>query len=188
MDDSLVIRSLTLGDVADAQALMIRTLVEDFGDAYDPGTQTDIADIEGWYLRTDGAFMLVAEDTATGQIVATCGLRAGRLKEDQTPAHLSHLVERYRDERVGQFVRVYVLREHRRRRIARALVTAVLDRARAEGYYDRIALHTLPHSPGALPFWQSVGCELVLDDSGGPTRAMFFELPLPGREVASVKG
>ena len=169
------IRDLTAADIPAAQAVMMRSVTEDFGESYNPVIHADIDDIPGWYVVPDGPFLLVAEDTATGEVIATCGVRGGALKEGLSP---EHLVERYRDGRTGQLVRVYVLKEHRRRHIARALVTAVLDRARAEGHYDTIALHTYPHSPGALPFWQSLGCEVVEDDVRGATRTLFFELPL----------
>ncbi|WP_133800907.1 GNAT family N-acetyltransferase [Kribbella caucasensis] len=173
--DGVVIRALTEADIPAAQAIMMRSVIEDFGDSYDPVVHADVDDIAGWYIEPEGPFMLVAEDTAIGEVIATCGIRAGALKEGLSPRHL---VDRYRDGRTGQLVRVYVLKEHRRRHIARALVQAVIDRARQEFYYDTIALHTYPHSPGALPFWQSLGCELVEDDVDGITKAVFFELPL----------
>jgi GNAT superfamily N-acetyltransferase len=173
--EGILIRELTEADIPAAQAVMMRSVIEDFGDSYNPVIHADIDDIPGWYVKPEGPFLLVAEDTATGEVIATCGIRGGALKEGLSP---QHLVDRYRDGRTGQLVRVYVLKEHRRRHIARALVQAVLERARQEGHYDTVALHTYPHSPGALPFWQSFGCEVVEDDVDGMTRAVFFELPL----------
>lgn len=164
---------------------MFRIVEEDFQDPYDPVVHADIDDINAWYLSPaePGPFLLGAFDTRTGELVGTCGVRAGALKEGLSP---EHLVERYRNGRTGQLVRVYVPREQRRRGIAQALVDAVLARACEEGHYDRIALHTFPHSPGALPFWLSQGAELVHDDVEGISRALFFELPLiDGRAAAS---
>jgi len=169
----MIIRELTVSDVPQAREVMLRTVREDFGDDHDPRVHADIDDMVAWYLTPAGPFMLVAEDEATGGILATAGIRGGALKEGLSPPHL---VERYRDGRTGQLVRVYVLREHRRHGIARALVRAVLDRARREGHYDRIALHTFPHSPGALPFWQSFGAVVVEDDTAGVSRALFMEI------------
>jgi GNAT superfamily N-acetyltransferase len=171
----VVIRELTEEDIPAARAVMMRSVTEDFGEPHDSAIHADIDDLAGWYLEPEGPFMLVAEDSSTGEVIATCGVRGGALKEGLSP---QHLVERYRDGRTGQLVRVYVLKEHRRRHIARALVNATLERAREERHYDTIALHTYPHSPGALPFWQSLGCELVENDVDGMTRAVFFELPL----------
>jgi GNAT superfamily N-acetyltransferase len=173
--EGVLIRELTEADIPAAQALMMSTVIEDFGESHDAVIHADIDDIRGWYLEPEGPFMLVAEDTATSEVIATCGIRAGTLKEGLSP---QRLVERYRDGRTGQLVRVYVQKEHRRRHVARVLVMAVVERARQEFYYDTIALHTYPHSPGALPFWQSLGCELVEDDVDGISRALFFELPL----------
>lgn len=184
-EHDVLIRELTEDDVPAAQTLMMRTVVEDFEESYDPVIHADIDDMVGWYIKPEGPFMLVAEDGASGQIIAVCGIRGGALKENLSP---EHLVERYRDGRTGQLVRVYVLKEHRRRHLARALVQAVMDRARNEGHYDVVALHTYPHSPGALPFWQSLGCRLVEDDTRGMTRAMFFELPLHAERVEAAHG
>lgn len=169
-----VIRELTEADIPQARALMLRSVEEDFGDSYDPGIHADIDDMIGWYLRPDGPFLLVAADPGTGELMATAGIRGGELKEDLSP---QQLVERYRDGRTGQLVRVYVLREHRRRGLARILVRAVLERASAESHYDTIALHTFAHSPGALPFWLSMGAQLLVDDTDGISGAVFLEIP-----------
>lgn len=168
----MIIRELTVEDIPRAREVMLRTVREDFGDEYDPHVHADIDDMVGWYIAPAGPFMLVAVDEETGEIVATAGIRGGALKEGLSPRHL---VERYRDGRAGQLVRVYVERSHRRLGIARSLVLAVLDRARREAHYDTIALHTFPHSPGALPFWQSLGSVVVEDDTAGPSRALFME-------------
>lgn len=174
-DAGFEIRDLSTEDIPQARALMLRTVAEDFGDPYDPVVHADIDDMAAWYLRPEAPFMLVAHDEETGELLATAGIRGGALKEGLSPRHL---VERYRDGRTGQIVRVYVLREHRRRGIARVLVQRVLERARREGHYRTIALHTFPHSPGALPFWQSVGAVVVEDDATGVSRALFMEIPL----------
>lgn len=169
----VIIRELAVEDVPEARAVMLRSVREDLRDPYDPAIHADIDDPVSWYVTPDGPFMLVAVDETAGRIVGTAGIRGGALKEGLSPPHL---VERYRDGRTGQLVRVYVLREHRRRGIARRLVDAVLDRARREGHYDTIALHTYPHSPGAVPFWRSFGSVVVEDDTTGVSRAVFMEL------------
>jgi GNAT superfamily N-acetyltransferase len=171
VDDGLVIRELTTEDLPQARAVMFRSVHEDFGDPYDPAIHADIDDMLAWYVTPAGPFMLVAVDPADG-VVATAGIRGGALKPGLSPPHL---VERYKDGRTGQVVRVYVQREHRRRGIARRLVREVVDRARRENHYDTIALHTFPHSPGALPFWLSLGCAVVEDDTEGVSRALFME-------------
>jgi GNAT superfamily N-acetyltransferase len=169
----VIIRELAVEDVPQAREVMLRTVREDLRDPYDPNIHADIDDMISWYVTPAGPFMLVAADDVTGEIVGTAGIRGGALKEGLSPPHV---VERYRDGRTGQLVRVYVLRSHRRLGIARQLVDAVLDRARREGHYERIALHTYPHSPGALPFWLSLGSAVVEDDTEGTSRAMFMEI------------
>lgn len=166
------IAELRPDDVEQAREVMFRSVAEDFGADYDPVVHADIDDLEGWYCRPEGPFMLVVRDDVTGRVIATGGIRGGALKEGRSPRHL---VDRYRAERTGQIVRVYVLREERRRGIARALVRAILDRARSEGHYDRIVLHTYLHSPGAVGFWTSTGAVLVEDDTDGVSNAMFYE-------------
>lgn len=175
MADGPFVRELTVEDVPQAREVMLRTVREDFGDPYDPIIHADIDDMVAWYLEPAGPFLLVAVDSGSGDIVATAGIRGGALKKRLSPPHL---VERYRDGRTGQLVWVYVLREHRRRGIARLLIQEVLDWARREGHYDTIALHTFPHSPGALPFWLSLGSVVVEDDTTGVSRALFMEIPL----------
>lgn len=171
----ILVRELTESDIAAARTLMIRSITEDFQDSYDPWIHADIDDMTGWYLQPEGPFLLVATDAASGELLGTAGIRGGELKEGLSP---QELVDRYRDGRTGQLVRVYVLKEHRRRGIARILVDAVLERVRREGHYDTVALHTFRHSPGALPFWLSLGAELLEDDTAGISRAVFFEIPL----------
>ena len=177
------IRPMRVDDIEAARAIMFRTVEEDFGDSYSPVAHADIDDLVGAYLEpaTPGPFMLVVEDDDTHEVIATCGIRAGALKEGLSP---EHLVERYRDGGTGQLVRVYVLKEHRRRGIAKKIVRAVLDRASAEGNYEKVALHTFPHSPGALPFWLAMGAEVVEDDVDGMTRAMFLEIPFAPKAAA----
>lgn len=177
------IRPVEESDIDAARALMLRIVEEDFKDPYDPFVHADVDDIEGWYRTPPqpGPFLLVAIDDTTGELIGTCGVRAGSLKEGLSP---QHLVKRYRDGRTGQLVRVYVPREQRRRGIAQQLVSAVLSRAAAEGHYDKIALHTFPHSPGALPFWIAQGGEVVFDDVNGISRALFMEIPFTSRSAS----
>jgi GNAT superfamily N-acetyltransferase len=179
-DAGFHVRELTEEDIPSARTLMLRIVAEDFGDPYDPIVHADIDDMTAWYLAPDGPFMLVAQDAETGVLLGTAGIRGGALKEGLSPPHL---VERYRDGHTGQLVRVYVPREHRRRGVARVLIDQVLDRARCEGHYQTIALHTFPHSPGALPFWLSMGAVVVEDDTAGVSRALFMEIPVTTHDI-----
>lgn len=169
------VRRMRVDDVPAARAIMIRTFDEDFGTGYQPGIHTDVADLAAVYLANPRHALFVAVDDATGQVVATAGVRDGALKPGVSP---ERLVRRYDPDRTAQLVRVYVLREHRRRGIARALVRATLEFVVTDGRYSLVALHTYPHSPGALGFWEAIGATVVEDDRHGPSRAIFFEIPL----------
>ncbi|MFC7598472.1 GNAT family N-acetyltransferase [Terrabacter sp. GCM10028922] len=176
MDQRLVIRELREPDIAAAQEVM-RSVIEDSAEAYDPVIHADVEDLRGSYLRRQGAFMLVVEDTTSGEVLATGGLRNGAFDPDEVPPQLALLERRYRDGGTGQVTRVHVLPQHRRCGIARALVEAIIDRARAEAQYVRLALHTHPYSPGALTFWLAMGFQEVLDDMEA-SHQIFLELPL----------
>lgn len=103
----------------------------------------------------------------------TGGVRVGRLRGGPEA-----LIRRYAGDDTAQLVRIFVRREARRRGIARALVRACLAFALADGGYSIIALHTFPHSPGALPFWESMARRVgALSRTGLPSE-VFFEIDL----------
>lgn len=172
----MMIRELTEADVSAAQEIMKRSVLEDLGETYDPAIHADIDGLRDSYLHAEGAFMLVVEDTTTGDLVATGGVRNGVLDPTEVAPQLALLERRYRDGRTGQIVRVHVRHEHRRRGIARALVQEIISRVHATALYEKLALNTYPYSPGALPFWQAMGFAEVLDDIEC-SRQIFFELP-----------
>jgi GNAT superfamily N-acetyltransferase len=174
--EGFIVRPLRAEDIPAAQAVMFRSVKEDFGSEYDAEIHADIDGIDTWYLNPEepGPFMLVAEDTETGEVIATGGARNGRLKAGVTPPEL---VERYSDGKSGQIVRVYVLREQRRRGIAQALFEAILDRIAADGVYEAVNLHTFRPSPGAVPFWTAMGAEILVDDTNGASTALYMEIP-----------
>ncbi len=163
---------LSPATLAGAQEVMRTCIARDFGDAHDPVVHADVDDPLHRYPGTAEAFLLVAVDDATGEVLGTAGLRDGRLRPGASPRHL---VERYADGRTGQLVRVYVAAGARRRGIARGLVAAVRERAAADGRYGRLALHTYRHSPGAVAFWEALGARVVADDSAGASRSVFYE-------------
>lgn len=168
------IEPLSARTLASAQEVMRRSVAEDFRDPYDPVIHADIDDPIRHYAPGHGSFLLVASDPADGTVLATAGIRDGRLRPGLTPAAV---VARYAPGHHGQLVRVYVRREARRCGIARAMTAAVLERAAAEGHYQAVALHTYRHSPGAVAFWESFGALLIHDDTDGPSGAVFYELP-----------
>lgn len=164
------IRPVLPEDIPGARALMIRTLDEDFQTGYQPDTYRDIDDIDGVFVAPPRHTLFVAIDTQSGDVIGTCGVRDGVLRGGP-----EHLVRRYAAGDTAQLVRVYVRREDRRRGIARALVRTALEFILADDGCSIIALHTFPHSPGALPFWQSIGTQVGVDEEGRYPQA-FFEI------------
>lgn len=165
------IRPATNGDIPGARALMIRILEEDFRTDYLPEFHRDVADIAGVYLAPPRHTLFVAVDDATGELVATGGVRGGSLRHGPP-----ELAERYDDEHTAQLVRIYVRREDRRRGVARALVQVILEFILADDTYRTIALHTFPHSPGALAFWESIGTKVAEYEREGQFPQVFFEI------------
>lgn len=175
------IRPATRDDLPAAEALMRRTVEEDFGTAYDPAYHRDIADLEGAYLEPPRHTLLVATDDQTREIIGTGGVRVGSLRGGP-----EHLVRRYDGDETAQLVRIYVRREDRRRGIARAVVRECLAFALADGGYSIIALHTFPHSPGALPFWRSVATQVGYQERSEIPPEAFFEIdPEAARRIVA---
>ena len=79
------VRRMQPEDIPAARAIMIRTFEEDFGTGYQPAIHTDVADLAGVYLDNPRHALFVAVDDATGQLVATAGVRDGALKPGLSP-------------------------------------------------------------------------------------------------------
>jgi hypothetical protein len=69
--------------------------------------------------------------------------------------------------------------------VARALLASVARFIIEDGGYSTISLHTFPHSPGALAFWESVGTKVWAYEREGQYPQVFFEITLErARELA----
>lgn len=175
------IRRATGADLPAAEALMRHTVEVDFGTPYRPDYHRDIADLRGFYLEPRRHALFVAVDDKTGEIVGTGGVRVGKLRGGP-----EHLVRRYAGEDTAQLVRIYVRQDHRRRGIARAIVQACLRFAVDEGGYEIFALHTFPHSPGALAFWSSMATQVGEQPHTDIPKEIFFEFePETARRIAA---
>lgn len=176
------IREATGDDIPAARALMIRTFDEDFKTGYAPELHRDVDDIRGVYIVPPRHVLFVAVDDASHELVGTAGVRGGALRYGP-----EELARRYDDEHTAQLVRVYIRREDRRRGVGRALVAAALEFIRADGAYSTVALHTFPHSPGALSFWQSIATQIAEFDREGQFPQVFFEIT-PDQAAAVAAG
>ncbi|MHC6225211.1 GNAT family N-acetyltransferase [Pseudomonas sp. X10] len=108
----------------------------------------DLARFREVYVEGGGCF-LVARDQ--GQLIAAIGY----LPYDHRFAQLD-----YRDRRVVEVVRLFVLPRYRRGGLAAALFTALREQAKRQGI-ECLYLHTHPFLPGAVAFWQKQGFEVV---------------------------
>ncbi|WP_086664684.1 GNAT family N-acetyltransferase [Lentzea kentuckyensis] len=169
------IRTAGPDDLGGARAVMLDALYRDFGTGYVPEWHEDVIDLTGYYLTPRRHVLLVAVDQQ-GAIAATAAL------DSRGPRTPEWLAARYPSGRTAQLRRVYVGPEHRRRGLARALVTELLEFAQADGGYDSVYLHAYRHSPGALDLWHALG-EVVWDEEG----VVHFEIATPSRAHARVR-
>ncbi|NUP35570.1 MAG: GNAT family N-acetyltransferase [Streptomyces sp.] len=171
------IRTAGPDDLDGARAVMLDTVHRDFGTGYVPRWHGDLLDPAAAYLDSSRHTLLVALDPSDASVVATAAL------DSRGPAHPPnplHLAERYPCGGTAQLRRVYVRPEHRRRGLARHLVSELLAFAAADGGYRAVYLHTDPAVPGAEAFWRSLG-EAVHDereDPGGGQGIVHFEIPM----------
>nr|WP_078890135.1 GNAT family N-acetyltransferase [Streptomyces sp. NBRC 110468] len=174
------IRAAGPEDLDGARAVMLDTVYRDFGTGYVPRWHGDIIDPAAAYLAPARHALLVAlagEDGEGGEVVATAAL------DSRGPAHPPnprHVAERYPSGTTAQLRRVYVRREHRRRGLARRLVTELLAFAVADGGYRSVYLHTDPAVEGAEGFWRSLGT-VVHDERDrltGGQGIVHFDVPL----------
>jgi GNAT superfamily N-acetyltransferase len=175
LPDGYTLRTATEADVPGARRVMLDTVYRDLRTGYRPEWHGDIIDLAGAYLLPPRHTLLVAEHD--GEVVATAGVRA------HGPAHPPNplwLAERFPSATTAQLCRVYVDPAHRRRGLARHLVTALLGFIAADPGFRDAYLHTDPASPGADAFWRSLGT-LVLDERPEPTGpgTVHFTLALP---------
>jgi GNAT superfamily N-acetyltransferase len=105
-----------------------------------------------------------------------------------SPPNPAWIAERSADrDTVAQLLRLAVLPEHRRNGLARALVHAVWDFARADPATEALCLHTNLRVRGAEEFWRSLPVQEICDARSGADsesdprfETIHFELPLPG--------
>ncbi|WP_408647496.1 GNAT family N-acetyltransferase [Streptomyces geranii] len=171
------IRTATPDDLDGARAVMLDTVYRDFETGYVPRWHGDIVDPGAAYLAPVRHTLLVAVDERDASVVATAALDS---RGPLHPPNPRHVAERYPSGATAQLRRVYVRPEHRRRGLARRLVTELLAFAAADGGYRAVYLHTDPAVTGAEGFWRSLG-KVVHDereDAGGGQSVVHFEVPL----------
>ncbi|KAK7510127.1 putative GNAT family N-acetyltransferase [Phyllosticta citriasiana] len=120
----------------------------------------ELASLPGKYATAAGGELFLASLTSTGDVVGCIGLR-----------DISGVVADYRARnggngavpkmtRVAEVKRLYTLPAARGLGVGSALVSAVMDVARREGY-DEVRLDTLPHMQGAIKLYAREGFVLA---------------------------
>ena len=180
------VREVTPADCAMVRAHVLRVLDEDLKTGYLPHYHWDLDQMEAVYLDDPRQALFVAVDNETG---ALAGCIAIRTDGPKSPPHPAWLAERYAPANVAQVLRAYIVKEHRRRGVATALVEAARRFVRAAGSYDTIYLHTNPSVPGAEAFWRRMPTTEIFDSrrqEGAPnTNAVHFELAMLPSDEAS---
>jgi len=146
---SVVVRRFAPADQHAARALILEGM-RDHSGFIDDTLNRDLDDIELSYA--DGVFLVAEQDR---DIVATGAL---------VP----------RDDDCGEVVRMSTLRDHRRRGIARSLLRALIDEARALNHVQ-VRLDTNIDWTDAIAFYDRCGMIRVPDPYRGAAR---FELTL----------
>lgn len=167
-----------------ARRVVLDVARRDLGYGYVPEWHWDLDDLEGVYVRNPRQAMFVAMHGE--HVVGTCALRMGG---PASPPHPAWLAERYSDpQQVAQLLRLAVLPEHRRKGLARELVSRVWKFAAADTRTTLLCLHTNAKVPGAEDFWRSLPVREIHDAriEGKPEpdprfETVHFELELPGR-------
>lgn len=176
-----IIRATRAAHLDGARHVVLKVARRDLGYGYVAGWHWDLDDLEGVYVRNTRQAMFVALDG--DDVVGTCALRMGG---PSAPPHPAWLAERYADRgAVAQLLRLAVLPEHRRKGLARGLVQAVWDFARADPATGMLCLHTNARVAGAEEFWRSLPVVEICDARSGPDQqadarfeTIHFELPL----------
>jgi GNAT superfamily N-acetyltransferase len=175
----LTLRHVEPPDFVPVREHILRVVREDLGIDYRPEWHWDLDDLHGVYVDHPRQALFVAVDDDSGEIAGTTSVvNTG----PNAPPHPGWLAERYNGPTIAQLLRVYIARRHRRRGIARGLVTAARHFVAGAGGYETIYLHTNASVPGAEAFWRAMPTTLVYDGRGntdGFSEAVHFELAFP---------
>lgn len=138
-----MIRDFALRDQEPFRALVLAGMEERWGDAYDPGFNTDLDDVSVSYLA-GGADVVVAE--VDRQVLAT-----GILRPEEGCR--------------GRIVRMSVDRVHRRQGLARQVVEELLARARRRGFRQVVVMTDTPWESAASLYRSCGFIEVGRDDT-----------------------
>ncbi len=153
---NIVIREINddADEIDSAKTFLYGQIREVYGIGPTPKFHYDIEGLKEYYISPERNNFFLAMDGEN--IVATAGIRAYDKNYD-------FLKNTCRKEDTASIWRLMVDKEYRRNGIARILVEEIENFARHEGYED-IYLHSHRYLEAAIPFWKSLGYEVVLEE------------------------
>ena len=153
---NIVIREINddADEIDSAKTFLYGQIMEVYGIGPTPKFHYDIECLKEYYISPQRNNFFLAMDGEN--IVATAGIRAYDKNYD-------FLKNTCRKEDTASIWRLMVDKEYRRNGIARILVEEIENFARHEGYED-IYLHSHRYLDAAIPFWKSLGYEVVLEE------------------------
>jgi len=153
---NIVIREINddADEIDSAKTFLYGQIMEVYGIGPTPKFHYDIEGLKEYYISPERNNFFLAMDGEN--IVATAGIRAYDKDYD-------FLKNTCCKEDTASIWRLMVDKEYRRNGIARILVEEMESFARHEGYED-IYLHSHRYLEAAIPFWKSLGYEVVLEE------------------------
>lgn len=140
-------------EVPALQALIMGAVRDDFGFDYNPEWHHDVDHLGEVYQGRN--VMLAAR--AGGEIIGSAGLLMG------APVTIDGFYDEG-DMSVAQIVRLVVRKDWRRGGLARQLIESLMAYAINDPATNHLYFHTSDTSPGAMPFWASMGAQIIRDD------------------------
>lgn len=141
-------------EIKSVQDFLFSQIRIEYGIGPTPKFHYDILDMKEYYVIPDRNTFFVAYDG--DKIVATAGIRAYDKDFD-------FFKDMYNESNTASIWRLMVDREHRRQGIARILIEKLEDFARKEDY-EQIYLNTHRYLEAALPFWNSLGYAVTVEE------------------------
>lgn len=141
-------------EIDDVKSFLYAQIKKEYGIGPDMRFHYDIEGIEEYYIAPSGNSFFVAYDG--DKIVATAGVRA----YDKDYEFFRGI---YSKKDTASIWRLMVDENYRRHGLARKLVSKIESFSKLEGY-SKIYLHTHRYLDAALPFWKSLGYEIILEE------------------------
>lgn len=141
-------------EIEDVKSFLYGQIKKEYGIGPDMRFHYDIENIEEYYIVPSYNSFFVAYDG--DKIVATAGIRA----YDKDYEYFRGM---YSKEDTASIWRLMVDEDYRRHGLARKIVGKIELFSKLEGY-SKIYLHTHRYLDAALPFWKSMGYEIVLEE------------------------